>query len=187
MQFNLTSRLPKPARLVAGGCWRGGANINQDKIRIASYHSHEVLLFLVMNWTPCSPPNHWLLDMQTIWTKMMLANCHFIWSDYLLVICVLVFTKVCNQCYSPVAAILLCTSNICHVFWCLLFFLFFGIFMLHFAHRLWTNSVLFSNLLVLGVLVCREPGRRCCERLPRPCSRAAAAGYLRLARVGWPC
>jgi hypothetical protein len=28
--------------------------------------------------------------------------------------------------------------------------------MLHFAHRLWTNSVLFSNLLVLGVLVCRE-------------------------------
>jgi hypothetical protein len=65
-----------------------------------------------------------------IWTAMMLANSHFIWSVYLLVICVLVFTKVCNHWYSPIAAILLCTSNLCPcTLVSVVFFLFFGIFL----------------------------------------------------------
>jgi hypothetical protein len=133
---HLTSLLAKPARLAAGGCWRGGANINQDKIRIASYHSRKLLLFLVMNWT-------------------LLANSHFIWSDYLLVIYFLVFTIVCNHCYSPIAAIVHCTSNLCPFFLGVCFFPFlWHIFFLHFAHWLWTNSVLFSNLHVMGILVC---------------------------------
>jgi hypothetical protein len=158
---HLTSRLAKPARLAAGGCWRGGANINEDKIRIASYHSRELHLFLVMNWT-------------------LLANSHFIWSN-LLVICFLVFAMVCNHCYSHIAAILHCTCNLCPCVLVSVFFLFFFIFFLHFARWLWTNSVLFSNLCVLGILVCNL------EEDVVACSGAAGDGHLRLARGGWPC
>jgi hypothetical protein len=58
-----------------------------------------------------------------IWTAMMLANSHFIWSEYLLVVCVLVSLRFAiidthllqQSCLLPIYV---------HVLWCLLYFFF---------------------------------------------------------------
>jgi hypothetical protein len=125
--------------------------------------------------------------MQMIWTLMELASSHFICSDYLLVICVLVFTKVLQSmvltyCSYPAWYF----QSVSMYFGVSCFFLFFNIFLCIFLTDF--GPSLFCSLICvcLSFYLVGGPRRRCCQ-CPRLRSWAAAVGHLRLMRGGWPC